>query len=79
MSNPPAVAGVCDIDGSELTQRADDHEATVRARMAQQVPALLDVVEHYRHRDVLFSVDGLQPIDAVTEALLSAVLGLRPV
>src|SRR3954451_16530592 len=33
VSNPPAVHGVCDIDGSDLTQRADDAEVTVRARM----------------------------------------------
>ena len=39
---------VCDIDGSALIQRADDTETTVRARMAEQVPPLLDVVDHYR-------------------------------
>jgi adenylate kinase len=78
VSNPPAVDAVCDIDRSELTQRADDHEATVRARMAQQVPALLEVVEHYRQRGVLVTVDGLQPIDVVTDALLAAVHDRRP-
>ena len=49
----PATDSLCDLDGSELVQRADDEEATVRARMAQQVPPLLDVVEHYRSRGVL--------------------------
>ena len=53
VSNPPAVDGVCDIDGSALVQRADDAEETVRARMAQQVPPLLEVVEHYRDQGVL--------------------------
>ena len=77
VSNPPAVAGVCDIDGSDLVQRDDDAEATVRARMAQQVPALLEVVEHYRAHGVLRSVDGDQPIDAVTDELLDAVDGIR--
>ena len=47
VSNPPRDL-VCDLDGSALVQRADDAEATVRARMAQQVPPLLEVVEHYR-------------------------------
>jgi adenylate kinase len=73
VSNPPSVDGVCDLDGSELVQRADDAEATVRARMAQQVPALLEVVDHYRARGILTSVDGRQDIDAVTDALLAAL------
>src|SRR5262245_23463398 len=73
VSNPPRVDGVCDLDGSELVQRPDDAETTVRARMAQQVPPLLDVVDHYRSHGILTSVDGRLPIGAVTEALLAAV------
>jgi adenylate kinase len=73
VSNPPAVDGVCDLDLSELVQRADDAEETVRARMAQQVPSLLEVVDHYRARGILTSVDGRQDINAVTEALLAAL------
>jgi adenylate kinase len=73
VSNPPRVDGVCDLDGSDLGQRADDAEATVRARMAQQVPPLLDVVDHYRSRGILATVDGRQGIEAVTEQLLAAL------
>ena len=47
-SNPPRVDGICDIDGSPLIQRPDDDEATVRARMLEQIPPLLEVVDHYR-------------------------------
>lgn len=32
VSNPPAVAGRCDDDGSELVQRADDKPDTIRSR-----------------------------------------------
>lgn len=76
-SNPPAVDGVCDIDGSEIVQRADDQEATVRARMTEQIPPLMEVVEHYRQAGVLQSVDGREPIAAVSARLLKA-LGVRP-
>jgi adenylate kinase len=79
VSNPPAVAGICDIDGSTLVQRGDDHEATVRARMDEQVPALLEVVDHYRDRGVLRPVDGRQSIDVVTDELLATVRELRTV
>jgi adenylate kinase len=77
VSNPPRSPGVCDIDGSELVQRADDHEATVRARMVEQVPALLEVVEHYRDHGVLRSVDGREPIAAVSDQLIDTVNGMR--
>jgi adenylate kinase len=71
-SNPPLEPGVCDLDGSPLVQRVDDREETVRARMAQQIPPLNDVVDHYRATGVLRSVDGLRPIDEVTADVLAA-------
>jgi adenylate kinase len=70
-SNPPNLPGICDLDGSELVQREDDREETVRARMAQQIPPLLEVVDHYRATGVLRSVNGLAPIAEVTDALLA--------
>ncbi len=73
VSNPPQVDGICDLDSSELVQRADDEEATVRARMAQQVPPLLEVVEHYRDKGVLTTVDGRQGIHAVTDSLMGSL------
>ena len=76
-SNPPKVAGVCDLDGSPLRQRADDAEATVRARMDQQVPPLLEVVDHYRRRGVLSTVDGTVGIAGTTAGLVAA-LDARP-
>jgi adenylate kinase len=72
-SNPPLVEGICDIDGSELVQRPDDNELTVRARMKEQIPPLLEVVDHYRKAGVLQTVDGREPISAVSERLLRAL------
>jgi adenylate kinase len=74
-SNPPLEDSICDLDGSPLIQREDDSEATVRARMAQQIPPLNEVVEHYRSTGVLRTVDGLQSIEGVTAALLAATDG----
>jgi adenylate kinase len=73
VSSPPSVVGVCDIDGSELYQRADDQPATIRARMDQQLGALGQVIDHYRSSGVLRTVDGLQPIEAVAAAIDSAL------
>lgn len=70
---PPRVWGVCDVDGSELMHRADDAEATVRARMEQQLGPLRDVADHYDARGILTPVNGLQRIEDVTASLLEAL------
>ena len=67
--SPPHVVGVCDLDGSELYQRADDRPDTIRARMDQQLGALAEVIDHYRSSGVLRTVDGLQEIGGVAEAI----------
>ena len=71
-SHPPQVAGVCDLDGSSLIQRDDDRSETVAARLAAQLSALNEVVGYYRDRGLLRTIDGQQPVAAVTEALLAA-------
>jgi len=68
-SSPPHVAGVCDLDGSELYQRVDDHPDTIRARMDQQLGALAEVIDHYRTAGVLRTVNGLQEIELVAAAI----------
>jgi len=73
VTNPPREAGRCDLDGSRLIQRADDEATTVRARLASQLPALEEVVDHYERAGRLRRVDGRLPIAAVSEALLVAL------
>src|SRR5439155_26550882 len=72
-SNPPRVDRVCDLDGSPIVQRPDDDEATVRARMKEQIPPLLEVVEHYRKKGVLQTVDGREPITDVSARVITAI------
>ncbi len=73
VSSPPVTAGICDLDGSELYQRADDQPDTVRKRMDQQLGALSEVIEHYRSAGTLSTVDGLQGIDEVAGAIDAAL------
>ena len=70
-SNPPRVAGQCDLDGSALIQRADDRPETIRARLAGQLDSLGHVVDYYRETGLLRTIDGLAPIDDVTASLAS--------
>ena len=67
--SPPHVPGVCDLDGSELYQRADDRPETIRARMDQQLGALNEVIDHYRSAGVLRTVNGLRGIGEVAEEI----------
>ncbi len=78
ISNPPRIPGICDVDGSALEQREDDRPEVVRARLARQLAPMQSVVEYYRARGVLRTVDGRQPIDDVTRDLIAAVETVRP-
>jgi adenylate kinase len=75
LTNPPREPGKCDLDGSPLIQREDDQPDTIRARLAQQLGSLRDVVGYYRSAGVLTSVDGRRSIPEITEELLQAVAG----
>lgn len=70
---PPAVDGQCDIDGAELVQRSDDDESVVRKRLATYKEETLPLIRHYRDRNILEVINGLQPEDAVRQAVLAAV------
>ncbi len=56
--SPPKTAGVCDHDGAELIQRADDNEATVRNRLEVYRKQTHPLVEFYGAKGVLVDVDG---------------------
>lgn len=70
---PPKVWDVCDIDGSQLVHRADDAEATVRARMEQQLGPLREVADYYRDQGILTPVDGTRSIEEVAASLREAL------
>ncbi len=71
--NPPKQPGICDVDGSELYQRDDDKAETVKHRIEVYQRQTAPLIAYYRERGLLVDVDGEQPIDAVTAALLAAV------
>ena len=56
--DPPKTDGVCDVDGGELTQRADDNEETVRNRIAVYEQQTAPLVGYYTEKGVLKSAFG---------------------
>jgi adenylate kinase len=71
--NPPKKAGVCDIDGSELYQRDDDKAETVKRRIEVYFDQTAPLIAYYKERGKLVEIDGSQPIEQVTEALMAAI------
>lgn len=53
--NPPKVEGICDKCGSELKQRKDDNEETVRNRLSTYYKQSAPIVDYYKNKGVLYS------------------------
>jgi adenylate kinase len=56
--DPPRIDGVCDLDGGELVQRADDNEETVRHRIGVYEQQTAPLVGYYTDKGVLQSAFG---------------------
>lgn len=72
-TNPPKVAGVCDITGEELIQRDDDKEEVVRDRMKVFNQTMQPVIDKYRSLNALVEVDADQSPDKVLEEIRSKI------
>jgi adenylate kinase len=57
----------------EQEGRSDDNEAVIRHRLEVYRQRTEPLIEFYRHRQQLVSVDGNQPIGTVTEELTKIV------
>jgi adenylate kinase len=71
--NPSKVAGICDMDGSELYQRDDDKPETVERRIRVYSEQTAPLIEYYRKAGLLAEVDGTKPIEQVSAAMLKAI------
>jgi adenylate kinase len=71
--NPPKVAGICDIDGSELYQREDDRSETVLKRIEVYLSQTAPLIVYYQEQGKLVEVDGTQDIAKVSDQLLKAL------
>jgi len=72
-TRPPKVAGVCDIDGSELYQRSDDKGEAVEKRLDIFFNETIHLLDYYGGQHKLIKVNGNQSIDQVQAALLNAI------
>lgn len=71
--NPPKKEGVCDKCGGALEIRKDDAPETVIKRLEVYHEQTEPLVEFYRERGVLTSIDATLDMDKVTAKILSAL------
>ncbi|GKV66311.1 MULTISPECIES: adenylate kinase [Sporosarcina] len=67
--NPPKVEDICDKDGGELYQRADDNPETVMNRLEVNMNQTAPLLDFYGEKGVLTKIDGQQDINVVFEDL----------
>lgn len=64
-ADPRVAGGRCPECQGQLVQRRDDNDETVRRRLEVYRRNTQPVIDYYREKDVLLSVDGNQPAEAV--------------
>lgn len=69
----PAQEGVCDLCGGALVIRADDTEETVRNRLSVYHAQTAPVLDFYRGKGAIKTVDGMQEMNAVFAGLCAIV------
>jgi adenylate kinase len=58
---------------AQIEGRSDDNEDTIRVRLQVYAAQTAPLLEIYRARDILVEVDGLGPIDEVSERVFEAL------
>ena len=76
-TNPPQTAGICDVDGSVLVQRADDSLEVFEDRMKVFRQDTAAVIDHYRAQGRFAEIDGARPVDEVSNSVVEALHALR--
>ena len=72
----PKTEGVCDTCGStEFKRRPDDNADTMRSRLRAYYKETSPLVGYYHCKGTLRSLDGMAPIDEVTESIEQILKG----
>ncbi len=72
-AKPPRVAGVCDNDAIPLTQRRDDREDTVRARLLVYHRDTASLAPHYQAQGLLHEIEGIGGIEEIYARIMHII------
>jgi len=68
---PPKKEGICDKCGSELYQRDDDNETTVRSRLATYNQATKPLIDYYQAKGLVRPIAGVGSIEDIFNKIVS--------
>jgi adenylate kinase len=71
--NPPPSQDACGKCGGKLVQRADDTEEVVRKRYQEYLEKTAPILEHYKAKGVVKTVDGLGPLEEVETRIKASI------
>ena len=74
VSIPTKVEGICDRCGSQIVLRDDDKPETVKKRLEVYHEQTQPLIDYYKKQDILRTVDGVQPMEDVFNAIVE-ILG----
>lgn len=76
-NKPSKVEGICDVCGSELTQRKDDTVEQLTVRMDSYEKSTKPVIDFYDKRGIVSYIDASQETAAVFEKVKEALSKLK--
>jgi adenylate kinase len=72
---PPEKEGVCDVDGGELYQRADDSAETILNRLEVYEKQTAPLIAHYQQHGLIRDIDAGQDAATTTALVLNVLCG----
>lgn len=70
---PPKAEGKCDVCGSDLSQRADDKEELVKARLNTYREQTEPLIDYYTQKKVLVTIQGEGDQDVIFNNILQSL------
>ena len=70
---PPKVEGICDVCGEKLTIRKDDNPDTVKDRLVVYPQQTEPLIEFYKGKNILKTVDGMTGVESVAANFLKVM------
>jgi len=71
--SPPKKEGICDKCGAKLVQRSDDNEESVRNRLLKYRENTAPLIEYYKNKNLLVTIDGTGQVEKITRDILRVV------
>ena len=70
---PPTKDGICDVCGTGLIRRDDDHPDAIRTRQSVYSEKTQPLIDFYRERGKIVDINGLQDLGEVEQSILDAL------